>query len=222
MQAYQSSYKVLHWTYFRVDKVKHFYKRTRESIQEVFIKIYEQAERLGTAVNVQPSKPRTCTCQRNRPNAEAETVEEWYRVNVAVPFLDHIIVELDSQFSAIAQTSTWLLGLVPSIMCSQNDLDVSEAVELYHALPSPELFDQEFSRWRDIYVHKAVDQRPKTCASALKECDSNLYPNLSVLLRIACTLPVTSSECERNASVVRRLHNFMRTGMTESRLTSLA
>ena len=206
-----------------VDQVKHFYKRTRESIQEGFINIYEQAERLGTAVNVQPSKPRTCIRQRNRPNAEAETVEEWYRVNVAVPFLDHIIVELDSQFSAIAQTSTQLLGLVPSIMCSQDDLDISEAVELYHNdLPSPELFDQEFSRWRDIYVHKAVDQRPKTCASALKECDSNLYPNLSVLLRIACTLPVTSCECERNASVVRRLRNFMRAGMTESRLTSLA
>ena len=55
--------------------------------------------------------------------------------------------------------------------------------------------------------------------SALKECDSNLYPNLSVLLRIACTLPVTSCECECNASVVRRLHNFM---LTESRFTSLA
>ena len=142
-------------------------------------------------------------------------------MNVAVPFLDHIIVELDSQFSAIAQTSTRLLGLVPSIMCSQHD--ISEAVELYYDdLPSPELFDQELIRWRDIYVLKAVDQRPKTCASALKECDSNLYPNLSVLLRIACTLPVTSSECECNASVVHRLHNFMRAGMTESPLTSLA
>ena len=41
-----------------------------------------------------------------------------------------------------------------------------------------------------------------------------------MLLRIACTLPVTSCECERNVGVV--LHNFMRAGMTESRLTSLA
>ena len=59
-------------------------------------------------------------------------------------------------------------------------------MELYRDdLLSPELFDQEFSRWKDIYVHKAVHQRSKTCASALKECDSNLYPNLSELLRIA-------------------------------------
>ena len=42
------------------------------------------------------------------------------------------------------------------------------------------------------------------------------------LLQIACTLPVTSSDCERNASTLRRLRNFMRAGMTENRLTSLA
>ena len=37
-----------------------------------------------------------------------------------------------------------------------------------------------------------------------------------------CTLPVTSCECERNASALRRLRNFMRASMTESRLSSLA
>ena len=178
---------------------------------------------MASAVNVDPCKTRTCVRQRNRPNAEAETVEEWYRVNVAVPFLDHIIAELDSQFSAMAQTSSQLLGLVPSIMCCQKDLDISEAVKLYHDdVPSPELFDQEFARWQDMYLHKVADKRPTTCASALKECDSHLFPNISVLLQIVCTLPVTSSECERNASALRRLHNFMRAGMTENRLTSLA
>ena len=40
-----------------VDDIKHFYKRIRENIQDGFIKIYDQSERLGTAVNVQPSKP---------------------------------------------------------------------------------------------------------------------------------------------------------------------
>ena len=58
-------------------------------------------------------------------------------------------------------------------------------------------------RWKDIYVHKSAPQRPKTCASALEECDSNLYTNLSVLLRIACTLSVTSSECERCTSTTQ-------------------
>ena len=63
-------------------------------------------------------------------------------MNIVIPFLDHIIAELDSQFPAVAQTSSQLLGLVSSLMCSQGDLDISEAVQVYHdELPLPELFD---------------------------------------------------------------------------------
>ena len=62
----------------------------------------------------------------------------------------------------------------------------------------------------------------KPCASALKACDKLLYPNIFVYLQIACTLPVTSSECECNASTLCHLRNFMHAGMTEDRLTSLA
>ena len=134
--------------YQQIEEVKRFYTGIRNDIQADFNQVYKQSERMATAVNVEPSKSRTCARQRSRPNAEAETVEEWYKVNVAIPFLDHIITELDSQFSALAQTSSRLLGLVPSVMCSKTDLDISEAVELYHDdVPSPELFDQEFARW---------------------------------------------------------------------------
>ena len=95
-------------------------------------------------------------------------------------------------------------------------MDISEDVELYCAdLPSPELFDQELTRWQDMHLHKPADKRPTTGASTLKECDGYLFPNVSVLLQILCTLTVTSCECERNASTLRRLHNFMRAGMTE-------
>ena len=35
-------------------------------------------------------------------------------------------------------------------------------------------------------------------------------------------MPVTSYECDRSASTLRRLHNFMRASMTENRLSSIA
>ena len=38
---------------------------------------------------------------------------------------------------------------------------------------------------------------------------------------IACTLLVTSCECERSVGTLRRLRNFMRAGMRENSLTSL-
>ena len=64
--------------------------------------------------------------------------------------------------------------------------------------------------------------RPITCASTIKECDSVMFPNVFKLLKIACTLCITSCECERSASVIRRLDNFMRHSMGQERLTSLA
>ena len=60
----------------------------------------------------------------------------------------------------------------------------------------------------------------KNCL-ALKECDEDMYPNLYVLLKICCTIPATSCECERSASALRRLHTFNRASMTQERLSSL-
>ena len=58
--------------------------------------------------------------------------------------------------------------------------------------------------------------------SSLKACDPDDFPNLYVLLKIAATLPVTSCECERSINTMRRLNNYMRCTMGESRLSSLA
>ena len=49
-----------------------------------------------------------------------------------------------------------------------------------------------------------------------------LFPYIHTLLRIACTLPVTSCECERSCSVLRRLSNYTSSTMGQDRLTSLA
>ena len=62
----------------------------------------------------------------------------------------------------------------------------------------------------------------KICAQAIKQCDAQQFPNISQLLKLACTLPVTSCECERSASTLRRLSNFMRSSMGKEQLSALA
>lgn len=49
-----------------------------------------------------------------------------------------------------------------------------------------------------------------------------IYPNIFKLLKIACTLQVTSCECERSASTLRRLNTCMRSSIGEDRMSSLA
>ena len=203
-----------------IDAINSLYKAIRGRIAAEFHKVYQQAERMAESINVSPSKPRSCAHQTRRPNAPADNLEDWYRVNVAIPFVDHIITELGSQFTQLSKTASQLLCLVPSVMYKVN-VSFSELVELYKDdLPFPELFDQEFTRWKHKF--KDVEDKPSSCANTIKECDKIFFPNIFTLLKIACTIPVTSCECERNASSLRRLHTFIHTSMTEERLTDLA
>ena len=64
-------------------------------------------------------------------------------------------------------------------------------------------------------------EAPTTLAQTLKVCDADVFPNSRVLLQIAATLPVTSCECERSFSSLRRLHSYVRASMGQERLSSL-
>ena len=56
----------------------------------------------------------------------------------------------------------------------------------------------------------------------MKQCDSDAYPNLSVLLKIAGPIAVTSCKCERSGRVLKRLNTYLRTSMRQERLSRLA
>ena len=64
--------------------------------------------------------------------------------------------------------------------------------------------------------------RPASPAVAIKDCDAALFPNISILLQIACTIPVTPCECKRSASTLRQLNNYMRASMGKDRLSNPA
>ena len=75
-------------------------------------------------------------------------------------------------------------------------------------LPSPQIFFAEFERWKMKVQARIITADP--CAVSLKACDPDDFPNLYILLKIAVTLPVTSCECERSISKMRRLNNYKR------------
>lgn len=205
-----------------IASTRDMYANERTEVDKNFQKIHDHAVRMAEKVGCSPSKPRTAQRQQHRSNAPAETVVEYYKRNCAIPFLDHILSSLDKQFSTLAITATSLLGLVPSVVCSKN-VDIREALDVYSEdLPSPELMDMELARWKAHYQQLPGDKRPDSVAKAIKECDPDCYPNIRVLLQLACTLPVSSCQCERSASALRRLDNYMRASMGRQRLANLA
>ena len=89
-------------------------------------------------------------------------------------------------------------------------IDFSYLIEFYNSdLPCPELFEQEFVLWKQIFESKDSTDVPSTCSASMKQCDQKMFPSIHVLLKIACTIPVTACECERNANTIRCLHNLM-------------
>lgn len=58
----------------------------------------------------------------------------------------HIISSLESKFSASAITTSTLIGIVPSVLCS-SDVNFDNVIAQYEQdLPSPELFSLELKR----------------------------------------------------------------------------
>ena len=72
------------------------------------------------------------------------------------------------------------------------------------------------------FEHVSEECRPSTPASAIKECNPVHFPNIRILLQLGCTLPVTSCQCERSASALKRLNTYLRASMRQERLSSLA
>lgn len=87
-------------------------------------------------------------------------------------------------------------------------------------LPPPALVEEEYERWKEEFVQKEADDFIDSCAKAITQCDRMRFPNIFVLLKIVCTVPVTSSECERSASVVKRLNHYTKASMKSDRMSS--
>ena len=73
------------------------------------------AEKIGNT----PTMPRITSRQQHRNNAEACSPCEYFKRNVAIALLDHIIISINQLFSQSAIVAASLLGLVPSVPCTK-------------------------------------------------------------------------------------------------------
>ena len=129
------------------------------------------------------------------------------------------------RFNSFNKTASKLLLLVPSVICDPeyNNLDIEELIEQYSDdLPNPDVIDLELKLWKRKWSEVEKSDCPASLAKAIKCCDKLKFPNIFTLIKIGCTLPVTSAECERSFSAMRRLRTWLRSTMISDRLSSLA
>ena len=181
--------------------------------------VWKEATTLADSNNIAVTKPRTTTCQPNCSNTPASTVEEYWCLNLFIPFIDQLIVELQDR---LCKPMPCLKAqyLVPSLISSLTDKvwqDLKE--EFSQLLPQPSLADTELESWQhgiQTGVVKASNLQEAVYSAHL------MFPNIHTILKVLLTMPVSTASAERSFSGLRRLKAYLRSNMTDERLSGLA
>ena len=196
-------------------------KNTRKNICKEFCATFEQDKRVDANVRTQPSMHRTAKKNKSTETILKLIVLKHYRRVFAILFIDELISELELRFTKLSHSASRILFLIPTVITKVPlDKDAYQQItEMYGKdRPNQDLVGIEVSSWKRKWIEWDEKLRPKTIASSLKKCSKDVYPNLSVLLKLAATLLVTSCKCERSFTVLRRLRNWLRGSMTTKRL----
>ncbi|KAJ3649397.1 hypothetical protein Zmor_021144 [Zophobas morio] len=189
----------------------------RETNTDAFKKLFNQVEGLANEIGTEITVRRVTNRQTNRPNIQTQSVEEYYRVSVYIPFLDYLLKEMSSRFPRTQLQRIGQLQKLLSHNFSDEDVDdVLQGAELYKGdLPCFLALKGELQIWQHMR-----ENLPNSPAEAYKRAMA--LPNIRTLCQLLCTFPVTTSTAERSFSTLRRLKTYLRSRMTEDRLNGLA
>ncbi|KAL4152957.1 hypothetical protein QTP88_000790 [Uroleucon formosanum] len=206
----------------RVNQVTIQLKILRYNATNEFNKIYEEVNRLGGLINVEESMPRICDSQRNRQNVPFQNTQEFYRRAVFIPHLDGIHLSLDKRILSHHEIINSRQFVLPNMIVDKPYSNLKTAVTFYQndLKGYDDIIEDEYQLWQSKW--NLVESRPSTAIEALQQCDQLMYPNMYELLKILSILPVSTATAERSFSTLRRLKNYLRNTISESRLVGLA
>ena len=100
-----------------------------EEGKKFFALCFEYASQIAGLINVMLRMPRVPSHQQHRPNTESNTPFDYYRVNVCLPFLNHIINGIDVLFDKYGKIVLAMPGLVPSVI-AENDVPAIDILNM--------------------------------------------------------------------------------------------
>ena len=162
-----------------------------------------------------PSVPRCCSHQTQRDNILGDTPEEYFRHTLTFPFIDELLQHMETRFSPLQNKAIQELCLVPTASTSDAS-ELNDMVAMYEEdLPFSTTWEAELHRWRVHWQGFDSENKPDTPAQALIACNKDIYPNVYTLLKIVCTIPLTTASSERSISVIRQLKTYLRATMNQ-------
>ncbi len=186
--------------------------------------LYQEACDLAATFDIPPTAPRVAGRQMLRMNVPAPDSNTYWKRNLYLPFLDHLINEitvrvLNPKPRMLAQ---YLLPRQLHQLNSGMEAVVFQSFNNETADHIKDLRATEIQRWRAKWEGYEQHEKPGGLLQTLDVTDQHLYPNIFMALSTLVTMPVSTASVERSFSSLRRIKTWLRSTMTEDRLTSLA
>uniref|UniRef100_L7LYN4 Putative 52 kDa repressor of the inhibitor of the protein n=1 Tax=Rhipicephalus pulchellus TaxID=72859 RepID=L7LYN4_RHIPC len=169
--------------------------------------------------------PRNVGSQKFRENHNSSSPEEYYRRTCFIPYLDDQRSALTERFTGHRAILGSLQLVLPNHTAHRSFESLQPAAEFYMADMEPtnlKVIKVEWEIWKQKWQATPPGEMPKYATQALKQCNTNLFPNISTVLKILATLPVTTAAGERSISTLKRLKAYLRNSSVEERLNGLA
>ncbi|KAL4130683.1 hypothetical protein QTP88_008087 [Uroleucon formosanum] len=203
-------------------------KEMRSNVESKFHDLFSTAEHLAKEIGEDIKIPRVTHFQQHRANYELTSAENYYRVSVFIPFIDHFISQLEIRFTKHKNTLSIIQNFIPNklIKLSENEIETSTEVmtKQWPVVISScdNIVIKEVLLWKQRWIAAAEDKLPCTFIDAINCCDELLFPKVYQYLKIGATLPVTVASVERSFSTLKRLKSYLRNSTGENRLNGLA
>lgn len=222
----QSSSADIYTAYGYIDAVKATIKAARENAKSTHKKIYAAAVKVAEQLDIPVEKPRTCGRQQHRANQHSQSVRAYFRASATIPFLDHLSMEMEQRFPGDrARDVSAGFVLIPSVLRKTKSWKKSAkqfVLAFEKDLPDIRSCEAEFNIWEEVWLNKSEEDLPATVQATLASCTEQQFPVLHMALRLLGTFPITTCQCERSISALRRLKTYMRSTMAEDRLQGLS
>ena len=118
----QKNGRDIYEAYQMIDDVRSILKERRTDVDEEFQDWFKEAKQIANKVGADIKVPRYAHRQQHRANAPADTPLQYFKLNVGIPFLDHIDQEMSSRFCEENRPGRDLFLLVPSVVRKCSDL----------------------------------------------------------------------------------------------------
>ena len=206
---------------------------TRQRTDSAFKFFFEQTKRLSTDLTDEPALPRQRRLPKRLDSGSAAHVFQDpmdYLRKTYYEMLDKVIQELDRRFQQrdmelprktedlLLQAANWEgpgSPQVPDLVLTTYKEDLN-GEKLHHQLAMlPDLV-------RQTKVKKVTSVRSLAqILTSSKVGVTSLFSEVSALVRLFMTLPVTTATAERSFSTLRRLKTYLRSTMTQQRLNNV-